>query len=208
MKLTLIVTTLLFLSACATQPSLHYDNHEKVSIVMNDKILFEGKGNLVYTHRINLQSLSIKQSVLQMSDATLLSYEDAKVQSGYQFTHGMNRLIHLLFNNYQSKLVATKGNIFLYELADLNQKERIYLILENMNKKRVKLLYGLDKERFDVLSKILLKTSTSTLHVVQIKQKTQKKPINASMQIKTQWSYKNIILDGMIRKVGGKARRK
>ena len=201
MKILILTTLSIFVAACSS-PQIHYDSKNTLSITMHGKSLIERRGELLLQERVNLQKINIQQKVFHIQEGPIITYEDAKVTSGYQFSYGMKRTLHLIFPQYQTQLLYTKGNLHFYELN--KGKESLYLILENMNKKRVKFLYGFNKKVFEILfSKVVPKQKELKLDndISLIQEQEINK--NASSYIKSRWNTKNIILDGLIMKTGG-----
>jgi len=201
----IIITTLfiVLLSACATP---HIQNNNNIlEITMNDKSLIKEKGHLLYKNRVNLGDINVEQKVYLMKNATVLTYEDASVSSGYVYNYGMNRTIGILFPDYNYNLVDTKGNIHFFILSD--KETKIYMILENMNKKRIKMIYGLSQKVFEELFDTLVSEKEVDIDS-NFSHTTYQITINEdkSKYIKSRWNSKNIILDAIITKMGGRVK--
>jgi len=199
MKTILISSLCILLSACATPHIEHTNNTLLIS--MHNKSLIKEKGKLLYKNRVNLINLHIDQKVYLMDSGSIITYEDAAVTSGYQYNHGMKRTVGIIFPRYRYNLFKTKGNLFFFKLT--NQQDTQYMILENMNKKRVKLVYGLDKYTFNNIFHALSKNDKIPKAIEHTKQKLVN---DKSTYIKSNWSSKNIILDTLIRKSISKKR--
>ncbi len=74
-----------------------------------------------------------------------------------------------------------------------------------MNKKRVKLIYGLNKNIFDGLLKVLSDNKTTSLHnIVSSRSNEIFKDKNA--YIKSSWNMKSSVLNNLVMKVGSGTR--
>jgi hypothetical protein len=134
-----------------------------------------------------------------MQSGQLITYEDALVSSGYKFNYGMGKTIGLIFPEYKYDLLDTKGNLHFFKL--INKQDTVYLILENINKKRIKIIYGLNENLFNEIFNRLIHNKVGSLRKsIDPKKKAIDK--NKSVYIKSRWSSKNIILDTIIVKIG------
>lgn len=194
-----IVTTALviLLSGCAS-PHLHNTNTNDLQISFKDQIIIQGKGDIIYENKINLINLQIEQKVFLMKDSSVLSYEDASLASSYEFSYGINRTVGILFPQYKYTAIDFKGNLHFYKLESKEDVE--YLILENMNKKRIKMVYGLNKTLFDAIYKKLILEKNIELSETSISRESISE--DKASYVKSKWSHKSIILDSIIRKVG------
>lgn len=199
MKTIIIISLCILLSAC-TIPHIEHKNNTLL-ISMHNKNLIKATGKLIFEHRVNLINLYIDQKVYLMESGSVITYEDATVTSGYQYNHGMKRTVGIIFFNYSYDLLDTKGNLFFFKLT--NREDTQYMILENMNKKRVKMVYGLDEYTFNNIFHALSKNEKIPKSLEQTKQKLVH---DKSTYIKSNWSNKNIILDTLITKPMSKKR--
>jgi len=193
MKTILISSLCILLSACSTPHIEHKNNTLLISV--HNKSLIEGQGKLLYENRVNLSNLYIDQKVYLMCNGSVVTYEDASASLGYQYNYGMKRTVGIIFPHYRYDLLDTKGNIFFFKLV--NKQETQYMILENMNKKRIKMVYGLDKYTFDTIFNAFVRDAKIANEVEKTKQKLAD---DKSSYIKSSWSNKNIILDTIISK--------
>ena len=195
-KIIIITTLALLFSACTTP---HIENTNNVlEITMNKTSIIKGRGELIYKSRVNLVNINIDQKVYLMDNGSVLTYEDAPLSSGYTYNYGMRRTVGIIFSQYSYNLVSTKGNIYFFKLTD---KERtLYLILENINKKRVKMVYGLSSKVFEAIADSLNTEKNLLLEDSSVHNSIHK---DKSIYIKSNWNTKNIVLDNIITKMGG-----
>jgi len=199
MKILLTTSLILLFNACSTP---HIENNDNtLAISMHDKDIIKADGKLIYESRVDLLNIDVEQKVYIMDNGSILTYEYASVSTGYIYSYGMNRTVGILFPQYNYDLIDTKGNIHFFKLY--NKEEVIYMILENMNKKRIKMVYGLSKNTFDSLFNTLVNEKELVINRESLKQTFL---LDKSTYIKSRWSNKNIILDTIITKMGGRLR--
>lgn len=196
MKLSLLLSIALLFGACSTAHLIHAGTTNKLSITMKDRVIVEGEGDPLFKHIINLVNLRVEQSVFELKDGSILTYEYARAATSYQFTHSMIRTVTIVFPSYNARLVNIKDNLHFFELKAKDKSEIEYLILENMNKKGVRMLYGLDTKLFySIYYGGLTKYNEPAINEIV-------KAVNVTEQyIKSKWNHKNIILDLIISKV-------
>ena len=184
-------------SACTTP---HIQNNNNIlEITMKDKSIVKGSGKILYENRVNLLNINVLQKVYRMDNGSILTYEDAPVSTAYVYSYGMKRTVGIVFPQYSNNLIDIQGNIFFFKLT--NEKSTLYMILENINKKRIKFVYGLDQNLFQSIysslatgSKVLKNNKSDDSENIQE---------DKTIYIKSRWNNKNIILDGIITKTGG-----
>ncbi|MDQ7068807.1 MAG: hypothetical protein Q9M40_13035 [Sulfurimonas sp.] len=202
MTKSIIFSLSILFSACST-PHIEHTQDNTLQITMNDKLIIKGEGTPLYKNSINLLHLNIQQKVFLMNNDTVLVYEDAIAGSSYQFRYGIKRIINIIFPQYSNELVDSKDNMHFFILNTKADTE--YLILENMNKKRLKIIYGLDKKVFDFLLNRLDKDETLDidryLPILSSKPEQLHKK-DKQLYIKSDWNMKSPILNNMVRKVG------
>jgi|GEM_PF-5244978 len=203
-KITLAFSMSLILTSC-TSPAIKYDNKNTLSITLNEKIITKGTGSIAYENRVNLSNINIYQKVFVLDSGMIVTYEDAYVSSGYKFSYGVNRTIGIVFPNYSYKLVSMQGNLHFYELS--TDTTKIYLIVQNMNAKGLRLVYGMDKNIFKKIQRAVKadKSIKASPRLNTSELKTISDTV-ARGYIKSDWNMKNIILDTIISKINsGKA---
>ena len=182
-------------SACVTP---HIQNNNNIlKITMKDKSIVKGTGELIYENRVNLVNIDIEQKVYIMDDGSVLTYEDAPVSTGYVYSYGMKRIVGIIFPQYNYDLIDTKGNIFFFKLYSKTDIQ--YMILENMNKKRIKFVYGISQNVFQSIFNSLINEQKMPKNT-QIINRTIKD--DKTLYIKSKWSSKNIIVDTIITRTG------
>ena len=197
---TIITSLAILLGACAS-PKIHKVDDYTLQIEFDDNKAITGYGKIIYKSRVNLTNINIYQNVYKLDSGLILTYEDASISTGYQFNYGVNKMVGIIFNDYNAKIISNKGNFYFIELQNYN--ETLYLILDNMNKKRYKLVYGFDKDTFyniydQVINDVQALVNSDTTNKKSIKTKEPQLYINSS------WNQRNIILDVILTKIGGR----
>jgi len=202
MKKSIILSLAILFSACAT-PHIEHTQDNILQITMNDKLIIKGEGNPLYNKSVQLLNLNVQQTVFHMDNKQVLVYEDATAEVGYRFKYGMNKTLGIVFSNYNYELIDIKGNIHFFVLR--TSKDTEYLILENMNKKRIKFIYGLNKNIFNGLLKVLSDKETTPLcNIISSGSNEILKDKNA--YIKSSWNMKSSVLNNFVMKVGSGTR--
>ena len=198
MKNSIILTLAILFSACAT-PHIEHTQDNLLCITMKNKFVIQGEGKPLLHQKTKLLNLNIEQTVFEMDDKSILTYEDAIADAGYKFKYGMQKTVGIIFSDYNYELVDIKGNIHFFKL--LSQDKVEYLILENMNKKRIKFIYGLNKNIFNGLLKVLSDKETTPLcNIISSGSNEILKDKNA--YIKSSWNMNSSVLNNLIMKVG------
>jgi len=194
---TILAFMLLFFTSCSN-PHLSYKN-DKLAINTKDQVIIEGNNISVYKNKINLSNINIYQYVLQLNNGAIVTYERISVSSGYVFSYGVNRVIGNVFNKYDYESVGVQGNIHFFKLV--NKKETLYLVVENMNKKGLKMIYGINENIFNEILDALKNEKS-----IRIENYTNRKNSieDYTQYIKSNWNMKNLIIDNIITKIGGK----
>ena len=197
---TIVITSLIAVLSACSMPHIE-NNNNTLQITQKDKSSIKGTGKLMYESRVNLVDIDVQQKVYLMDNGSVLTYEDAPVSTGYVYSYGMRRTIGIIFPQYSYDLIDTKANIYFFKLYSKTDTE--YLILEHMNKKRIKLVYGLSESVFQSIFDSLVndKKMPNSIDVT-----SQKILDDKSLYIKSRWNSKNLILDGIITKMGGRAK--
>lgn len=198
MKKSIILSLAMLFSACAT-PHIEHTQDNLLQITMNDKLIIKGEGNPLLKNTIRLLNLTIQQRVFLMDDNTVLTYEDATASVGYRYNYGIQKTVSIIFPQYNYELIDIKGNVYFFTLKTNTNTE--YLILENMNKKRIKMIYGLDKKLFEKLLSALSKEESPSLEKYISLQSTEAHK-DISLHIKSTWDMKSSILNKLVTKVG------
>ncbi|MDF1883774.1 hypothetical protein JHD49_07490 [Sulfurimonas sp. SAG-AH-194-C21] len=198
MKKSIILSLVLLFSACAT-PHIEHTQDNLLQITMNDKVIIKGEGDPLYKNTIKLLNLTIQQRVFLMDDNSVLTFEDASAAVGYRYKYGIQKTVRIIFPEYNYELIDVKGNIHFFTLTTKTSTE--YLILENINKKRIKMIYGLDRKLFDRLLSLLEEENSSSLSNY-ISTQAAKVLKDESLYVKSTWDMKSSILNNLVTQVG------
>ena len=195
---TILTSLMVLFSACSTP---HIKNiNDTLQITSKEQSLISDTGKVLYESRVNLVNINVLQKVYKMSNGSILTYEDASLSTGYIYSYGMSRTVGLIFPQYNTELLDTQANMYFFKLS--NEKDTLYMILENMNKKRIKLLYGFTKESFTNISKSIVNNKEINItSAINLNEST-----SYDSYVKSRWNSKNIILDTIITKMGGRSK--
>ena len=196
----LIITSITILIGACASPSIKQANNT-LQIQLDDKSIIQGYGNIIYKGRVNLTNINIYQNVYKMNNGLILTYEDAITDTSYKLSYGVNRMVDIIFPGFQRQNIQNKGNLYFIELKSTDKI--LYLILENMNKKRYKLVYGFDQNSFKKLF-TAISTESEVAIQSQLVPANNKVIINPKLYIHSKWNEKNIIMDGILTKVGAR----
>ncbi len=164
---------------------------------LQENILAKNSYSVQSEQNTNLPNIKIYQSKYDVEKGTLC-YEYAQTLPGYSFEDNAKRLIHILFDTNAFKQLHRVGNVYFFQIEnDLN------LILNKPSKKRIELLYGMDKKSFDVIYNILVEAKENSTNIQDLRSFVLK--ANASgCKYTINWNPKMIIIDGLLKKDGGK----
>jgi len=201
MRKKILITTLLLTFFGCSSPSIKREGNETLRIEIDSKTVVEASGEIIYKSRVNLSNINIYQYVYKMKSGRYLTYEDASVATGYKFYYGINRTIDIIFPKYQTEILNSNGNLYFVKLTNTDNSA-VYLILENINKKRLKFLYGFDKNELQsIYNSLHLQSKVESINSKVTDKKNDSAPEDF---IISNWSYKNIILDGLLMKYGSR----
>ena len=201
MKKIILSSLLVALFSACSMHHINYNDKDKLSIILENKTVVKGYGDVVYKNQINLSHIIVSQKVFSMENGRVLTYEEVQTAPQYRFNFGMNKTVGIIFSEYIYDFLESKGNIHFFTLTNKKTKEKVYMLLENLNKKSLKLVYGFKEDTFEKLKELLVankkfennpKVSTDTLKA------------NKANYIVSSWNVNNIILDNIVSKMGGK----
>lgn len=202
-KKLLITSLVVTLSGCITSSSIAQIDNHALQIQFDTNKTITGHGEIIYKNRVNLTNIYIDQYVYKLDSELILSYEDAVVGTTYQFNYGVNRMLSIIFSEYNTSVIDNKVNLYFIELK--NETEVIYLILNNINKKRYKFIYGFNKDTFNGIYNSIMNDKEVLVHSA-VRHDKDKIISNPQKYIHSNWNPKNIVLDTILQKVGGRIR--
>ncbi len=193
----IILTSLIALLSSCASPHINVNDYT-LSITLENNRTINAYGNKSFERKINLSNINIYQYVYTMDSGPVLTYEDAIVATQYRLNYGIPQIIDIVFTDYNVKSISHKGNIHFFKLT--NYHETLYLIVDNMNKKRVKLVYGFDKKTFESLYNAIVNNDRNIV-LENFTKKKRTLAFDPETYINSSWNQKNIILDGILTKV-------
>ena len=183
-------------SSCSTY-HIQSNNIDTLEITMQKKSIVKSYGKVVYSDTIKISHIIIYQKIFQMNNGAILTYENALTDTRYKFNNGFKRTLRIIFENYNLTVEAYKDNIYFVKL--FNKEKTFYLIAENLNNKRLKLVYGFTRDCFEKIRKKIINEIS-----IEKKRDIYFQDIKKDFQdnIISSWSEKNIIIDSLIQRTG------
>ena len=197
----LLISTLAVFTACSTPHIIHNEDTHSLELSLNNSsIASTTDAKLLYKSRVNLSNINIYQFVYETQSGLVLTYEDVQVSSGYLFTKGMKVVVHNVFIDYSYDLMYTKGNTYFFKLISKKDQTVIYMLIEKKSNRSLQIVYGFTPDLFEEL--IEASKNNKTLNNTILIKKSTKPLQDTNFYIKSEWNYKNIILDNLISKAG------
>ena len=201
-----LLTATLLLTGCST---LHLSfSDDTLSLYDSNTTVASAKGEMIYNRSLKLVNITIDQYVYKLNDTDrIVVVEELQTGTTYKFYGSINKTVWIGFEDYTYNKVHSDGDVSFFELTHKRTKEKLYLIAQNFNKKRIKFVYGISHKSFEAIIASLKAKKPLELHTIgsiPTNFDPTKKP---QEYIQTSWSHKNIILDGLIYKEGGSFRK-
>ena len=199
-----ITIAILALSGCST-PYLSFSN-DTLALYESNKTVASVKGQIIYKKNVKLVNINIEQYVYKLDNTSrVLVVEELSTMPTYKFYGSLDKTIWIGFENYIYKNIYRKADVVFYELTNKQTQKKLYLIAQNFNKKRIKLVYGMSHQSFDAIIASLKKQKA--IEIQGTPQSSYSAQQDSQSYIQTSWSHKNIILDSLIYKEGGSFRK-
>jgi len=192
----LLFVIALLLNNCSS-PSLFVHNEKTIGITANQKEI-SVTATALLKEQITLDRLYINRVLYALDDRNQnLVYEDVKTATSYKFQYDIPRTIGILFNTLSYDMIKRVGNLSFFRIKQ--EDKTLFLIAQNLNKKRIHLLYGLTQQQLQtVMRHVGLKTN------IKRPMKTVILPKNKKAFL-IHWNAKMIILDGLLQHMSMKA---
>lgn len=196
MKSILLFLPLLFL-ACAspqitTAPS-------KLGIVIDDKQL-DVSATLQDEETLVFDKARIKRSRYRLDTDQVVVLEEVRTASLYQFQYDARRSLDIIFGAKAVKQLDRVGNMDFYAITSRDEAGVLYAVAQNLNKKGIRILYGLDPEQMrDAMRHVGSEAYTSADEWGEAVTLPETKTA-----YKSHWSPKSFIIDGLLIRVGGR----
>lgn len=149
--------------------------------------------------RISLDNLSIRRTVYVLANGSHVVFELAVTQPPYQFSYDVKQSLRYIFDAQKVVQINRVGNLGFYMIA-LDADKRVLAIAENINKRGIKMVYGLSKEQ---IKHALVKVGgNASIDIEALRGVRSLEGDNSAFL--TKWLPKLIILDGLLYRPGGK----
>jgi hypothetical protein len=204
---TLLIFPFLLFTAC-TAPQVDYNKKIKAfELTYKHDILFTQDALRVFESRVNLSNINIYQYIYKLDNGEFIVYEQAYAHPYYIFDASIDKLISKIFPHYHSKRSAVVDNLYFYTLKSSVNNETMYMLVENQNKKLLKIMYAKDKRMLEAIMQQLDATvkfadqQNSSSSICFKGKKEVCRPF-----IKSEWNHKNTIFVELVKRQGGSAR--
>jgi len=191
--------SLFFILGC-TQSSIKMPERN-VLLISNDQTQIRVHTSIAEKRQKNLYPVYVEQKIVGVDARHCVVYEDIRLANGYRFNYAYRHSIDLIFNAYSVEPIKRFGDLTLYRVK-LRDKDKslINVLAQTSSKRSLKLLYGLDESEVQLLLKDLDQNSIKVDYTLVTTSKAR------DHCIQTSWQPKLLILDGLLRKEGGKVR--
>ncbi len=196
MKQTAFIITLLIMTGCSS-PSLYVDDRHTIGIVADQKSIgVEAKPLL--QDRVTLDRIYVTRTLYGLEDkGQSIVHEDIRLQAPNQFQYDMPRTLGILFDTSKYRMIDRVGNLSFFILT-LKDGRTVPVIAQNINKQGMKLVYGLNAKQL----KAALKHAGSNAAVPAGLNGVTLPADKTAFLIN--WNPKMTMLDGLIRRPGGR----
>ena len=112
---------------------------------------------LIPAHEVDVQrkyiyALTLTQKILKTKQRNLLVYEEARIESDYEFRQTLENTIDVVFDTHHKVEIMSAGGLYAYQLT-LPDKGVVNLIAVQEGLFTIKFLYGMDNKQFVSLIK-------------------------------------------------------
>lgn len=186
----------LVIGGCSS-PSLVVDRQNSIAIVADQKQLgVEAKPLL--SDAVTLDRIYVNRTLYGLDEQTQhVVYEDVRLQAPNQFQYDMPRTLGILFDTPQYRMIERIGNLSFFSVT-LKDGRRILLIAQNINKQALKLIYGLTPDQMNAALE-----HVGSKARIEANMKFALLPADTSAFL-IHWNVKMTMLDGLLRRMGGR----
>lgn len=195
-RFAVLIMVLLF--AGCSSPSLFEKNGDLIGLQLKGETV-SVEAEKIKEDRISLNNLSIKRTLYSLENGSHVVFELAVTQPPYQFSYDVKQSLRYIFDANKVVQIDRVGNLGFYAI-ELGADRQVLAIAQNMNKKGIKMVYGLSKHQ---LKSALKKTEGESSVDIDALRGVQALGADESAFL-TKWLPKLIILDGLIYRPGGK----
>jgi len=195
-----IILSLLFFTGCSAPHINFNDTIKAFELTRNNDILLTQDAKQVFQGRVNLPHISIYQYIYKLDNGDFVIYEQAYTHPYYKFDKSIDVLVSRVFPDYNVKRSARVGNLYFYTLEPQAHTHILYMVVENQNKKLLKIMYSKDKNIFERL----LHQLDQNAQFADLKLDNNISTKHCHLFIKSKWNYKNILFADLVKREGGR----
>lgn len=196
MKQIVFIITLLIMTGCSS-PSLYVDDHHTIGIVADQKSI-SVEARPLLQDRVTLDRIYVTRTLYSLEGkAQAVVYEAVRLQAPNQFQYDMPHTLGILFDTLKYRMITRVGNLSFFTLT-LKDGRTVLAIAQNINKQGMKLVYGLSAKQLNAALKHAGSNAAvpADLKAAELPADKQAFLIN--------WNPKMTMLDGLIRRPGGR----
>jgi len=188
---------LMLLVAGCSSPSL-IEKHDDLLGISVEGETVSVQAKKIKEDRINLSKLTVRRTLYALENGERVVFELAVTQPPNMFSYSVKESLRYIFKAQKVRQIDRVGNLGFYAIT-LSSDKSLLAIAENMNKKGIKMVYGLTIKQLDAaISKSGGKASvdSESLHSIE----TLSGDDNVFQSV---WQPKLIIMDGLIKQAVG-----
>lgn len=196
MKQTAFIITLLIMTGCSS-PSLYVDDQHTIGIVADQKSIGVEARPLLQD-RVTLDRIYVTRTLYGLEDrGQPVVYEDIRLQAPNQFQYDMPRTLGILFDTLKYRMIDRVGNLSFFILT-LKDGRTVLAIVQNINKQGMRLMYGLNAKQLNAALKHAGSNAAVPAGLNGVTLPADKTAFLIN------WNPKMTMLDGLIRRPGGR----
>ena len=190
MRLYSLLLGTLLLTGCATSTLNLSDDTLTLTY---DKEKLSAKGMTVDEKFDRYPELTLRQSIVELNDDTLLVYEDVQADIAYQFQYSTPKSVEMIFEAKKIKTLYQRNNLYFFQLTLKNGKF-LNVVAQQSNMQTLTQLYGFSNEQIrKIIEKVSGDKKELNLHEenVVVFEKFEGSYLS-------RWSTKLIAIDGLM----------
>ena len=190
---------LLLLGGCSS-PQLQVGRTGDIALTERAATLFSVRAERKLSDRVNLEGLAVERT-LYASGANALVLERVTLLPPYRFAYSLERSLKIVFDAWRVERLERVGNLGFYTVQLRKEGGKLLCVAENMNKRGIRMLYGLTREQ----TRQMVSAVGGDAAVLDSVGKAITLRLDKGVFL-TKWNPKMILLDGLLKRAGGRAK--